>query len=153
MINFTCKAFKELSLDELYEIMVLRQEVFVVEQDCVYLDADGKDQGAWHLLGKAEDGSLVAYIRLLSKGVSYKEYPSISRVLTSEKVRGQGAGKALIVQSLREADRLFPGETIKISAQVYITHLYQSFGFERTGDEYLEDGIPHIAMLRKANGH
>jgi len=148
MINFTCKAFEELSLDELYALMVLRQEVFVVEQDCVYLDADGKDQKAWHLLGKEADGFLAAYVRILSKGVSYEKYPSIGRVVTTEKSRKQGVGRALMKQALVETARLFPGETIKISAQVYLIRFYKSFGFEPVGEEYLEDGIPHIGMLK-----
>jgi ElaA protein len=149
MINFSLKSFSELSLEELYAIMILRQEVFVVEQDCVYLDADNKDQNSWHLLGENEDGELVAYLRILPKGVSYESYPSIGRIVTSSKVRRQGAGKALLAESLKHADRLYPGANIKISAQTYLLRFYRSFGFEPTGEEYLEDGIPHMAMVRR----
>jgi ElaA protein len=151
MINFKCKKFQELSLDELYALMVIRQEVFIVEQDCVYLDADNKDQGSWHLLGYEEPGVLVAYLRISPKGISYDNYPSMGRVLTSKKVRRKGAGKELIAQALIETDRFFPGEAIKISAQKYLLHFYQSFGFETIGEEYLEDGIPHFAMIRKGD--
>ena len=149
MIRFVCKLFQELSLEELYAAMVLRQEVFVVEQDCVYLDADDKDQTSWHLLGFDEFGNLVAYLRILPKGVSYDNYPSIGRVVTSEKVRRKGAGKELMEKALIEANKLFPEEIIKISAQKYLLDFYNSFGFEVIGEEYLEDGIPHFAMLRK----
>lgn len=149
MIRFICKVFQELSLEELYAMMVLRQEVFVVEQDCVYLDADGKDQEAWHLLGLDENESLVAYLRILPKGLSYEKYPSIGRVVSSDKVRGEGVGKLLLERALQESEKLFPGQGVKISAQVYLLKFYQSFGFEATDDEYLEDGIPHIAMIRK----
>ena len=152
MIQYTCKKFRELSLDDLYAMMVLRQEIFVVEQDCVYLDADGKDQIAWHLLGKNEEGILVSYLRILPKGASYDHYPSMGRVVTAEKVRRQGAGKELMKQALIEAERLFSGETLKISAQVYLIRFYKSFGFEAIGEEYMEDGIPHIGMVKKLEG-
>lgn len=147
MLIFTCKKFEALSLEELYATMVLRQEVFVVEQDCVYLDADGKDQAAWHLLGMQGD-TLGAYLRIIPKGISYGEYVSIGRVVTSEKVRGTGAGKALMRAALVEAEKHFPNQAIKISAQSHLTKFYQDFGFEPVGEGYLEDGIPHIAMIR-----
>ncbi len=150
MIQFKCKKFQELSLEELYATMVLRQEVFVVEQDCVYLDADNKDQDSWHLMGFDETESLVAYLRLIPKGLSYEKYPSFGRVVTSEKVRRGGAGKALMNAALKEAEKYFPNQTIKISAQVYLIRFYQSFGFEPIGEHYLEDGIPHVAMLRES---
>lgn len=149
MIRFECKAFQELALDELYATMVLRQEVFVVEQDCVYLDADGKDQAGWHLMGWDEAGELVAYLRILPEGISYPGYVSIGRVVTSEKVRREGTGKLLMTVALEKAALLFPALSIKISAQVYLLRFYNSFGFEAVGEEYLEDGIPHIAMVRR----
>lgn len=149
MINFTLKKFHDLSLDELYKLMVLRQEVFVVEQDCVYLDADNKDQSSWHLLGSDQDSDLVAYLRILPKNISYKEYPSLGRIVTANKVRRNGAGKMLMTEALRYTDELFPNQSIKISAQTYLLRFYNSFGFEAIGAEYLEDGIPHTAMIRK----
>lgn len=149
MIRFICKTFQELSNEELYASMVLRQEVFVLEQNCPYLDADGKDQDAWHLLGFDTKGSLIAYLRILPKGISYENYPSIGRVVTSQSIRRNGAGKALMLRALEETDRLFPGEALKISAQVYLLRFYSDLGFQAVGEEYLEDGIPHIAMIRK----
>ena len=136
MTTFICKKFNELSLYELYEIMALRQEVFVVEQNCPYLDADGKDQSAWHLMGLNENKKLVAY--------------SIGRVVTSTSARGGGIGRELMEQSIQWMEKLFPAQDIKIGAQCYLEKFYKSLGFEIAGDEYLEDGIPHYPMLRKA---
>lgn len=150
MTTFTCKKFDELSLHELYGILALRQEVFVVEQDCPYLDADGKDQHSWHLMGVDEKGKLVAYTRLLPKGISYEKYPSIGRVVTSPSARGGGIGRELMERSLWWMEQLFPQEAIKISAQCYLEKFYKSLGFEIVGAEYLEDGIPHYPMLRQA---
>ena len=147
-MDFFCKAFYDLSLDELYEIMKIRQEVFVVEQTCPYLDADGKDQKGWHLFGKNQSGEMVAYTRILPAGISYDNYPSIGRVLTTEKVRGSGAGKALMSATIETLEQLFGPSAIKISAQCYLEKFYQSFGFESVGEPYPEDDIPHIAMIR-----
>lgn len=152
MLNFTCKSFEELSLEELYEIMKIRQDVFVVEQDCPYLDADGKDQKGWHLMGRDEDHEMVAYTRLLPKGVSYDEYPSIGRVLTTEKIRRNGSGKLLMNVSIEWMKKLFGNTAIKIGAQCYLEKFYQSFGFEPEGEPYLEDGIPHVIMVRPKQG-
>jgi ElaA protein len=149
MVNFFCKPFSEFSLEELYEVMALRQEVFVVEQDCPYLDADGKDQVCWHLLGYEND-KLVAYTRLVPVGISYEKYPSIGRVITAEKVRGRGVGIQLMKESIRHCEALFGKMSIKISAQCYLLKFYNSLGFKGIGEEYLEDGIPHVAMIRKA---
>jgi ElaA protein len=148
--TFICKKFNDLSLHELYGILALRQEVFVVEQDCPYLDADDKDQHSWHLMGVDEKGKLVAYTRLLPKGISYEKYPSIGRVVTSPSARGGGIGRELMEQSLWWTEQLFPKEDIKISAQCYLEKFYKSLGFEIVGAEYLEDGIPHYPMLRQA---
>jgi len=147
---FKCLSFSQLSNQELYEIMALRQEVFVVEQDCPYLDADGKDQPAWHLLGFDDHQKLVAYTRLLDKGISYSKYPSIGRVVTSPSVRGKGWGIALMKESVRQIELLFGKQDIKISAQVYLDKFYRSLGFQPTGEEYLEDNIPHVGMIWKA---
>jgi len=146
MINFTCKAFEELSLDELYALMVLRQEVFVVEQDCVYLDADGKDVKAHHLIGKDEKGELLAYARLLPIDVSYKERTSIGRIVSAEKARGTGIGKELLTQSIQWMETLYGKTSIKIGAQCYLEKFYNKFGFQKVSNVYLEDGIPHIDM-------
>ena len=149
MLHWNCKPFYELNLDELYAMMQLRQEVFVVEQDCAYLDADGLDQKAWHLMGWDDKKQLIAYSRLLPKGLSYSEYAAIGRVVTSNKVRGKGVGKQLMGETIKHIKQIFDTSTIKISAQCYLIRFYESFGFFSIGEEYLEDGIPHIAMIRK----
>lgn len=148
MLNFTCSPFAELSVYDLYEIMALRQEVFVVEQDCVFQDADGLDQKGWHLMAKDAAGKLIAYARLLPPGISYDDYPSIGRIVSSPSVRGTGAGRALVQRGIEEVYRLFGKQDIKIGAQTYLLKFYQSFDFQPVGEEYLEDGIPHIAMVK-----
>ena len=147
MIEYTCIPFNELTINELYDIMVLRQEIFVVEQNCPFLDADGKDQAAWHLLARDTEGRLVAYTRLLPKGVSYDEYASIGRVANAQKIRGTGVGKVLMQKSIEWMAQLFPNEPVKIGAQTYLLTFYSSLGFVSTGEEYLEDGIPHTIMI------
>ena len=149
MCYFRCKPFSELNVDELYEIMALRQEVFVVEQDCPYLDADGKDQHAWHLMGFDKNDTLIAYARIVPPGISYENYVSIGRIVSSPSVRGKGTGKKLMEASLDAVKKLFNNQPIKISAQCYLIRFYESFGFKTTGTEYLEDNIPHIAMIRE----
>lgn len=147
-IKITCPTFDELTLSQLYKIMVLRQEVFVVEQDCPYLDADNKDQVSHHLCLWSDDDQLLAYARLLPKGVSYPEYASIGRVVSSQSVRKAGLGKVLMQAAIEHCNRLFSEDSIKISAQCYLIRFYEGFGFQTTGDEYLEDNLPHIAMIR-----
>jgi len=146
-MTYACVPFEQLRVQELYEIMALRQEVFIVEQNCPYMDADGKDQQAWHLMGRDATGRLIAYTRLLPQGVSYPEYASIGRVVSSPSVRGTGAGKALMVKSIEMMRHLFGPGPIKIGAQSYLLQFYSSFGFRSTGEEYLEDGIPHTKMI------
>jgi len=148
MVNFNCKSFQELSLQELYDIMVLRQEVFVVEQDCPYLDADGNDQVCHHLMGY-EKGELVAYTRLVPQGISYKKYPAIGRVITAKKIRGRGIGIELMQKSIQLCEELFGKKNIKISAQCYLLKFYNSLGFKEIGERYLEDGIPHMGMVKE----
>lgn len=148
MITFRCKAFYELTTPQLYGIMALRQDVFVVEQQCAYLDADGKDLRGWHVVGYDDDNKLVAYARLLPKGVSYDHHASIGRVVTASSVRGQGMGRLLMKAAIDNLEQLFPGDTIKISAQSYLRGFYEGFGFVVSGEEYLEDGIPHFPMVR-----
>ncbi len=149
-LNFECIPFHQLTIFQLYEIMVLRQEVFVVEQNCPYLDADGKDQESWHLMAWNTAGKLVAYARLLPKGVAYSDYPAIGRIVNAPTVRGTGVGRALVQRAIETAIQLFGNEPIKIGAQLYLRQFYQSFGFESVGEEYLEDGILHISMIRKS---
>jgi ElaA protein len=146
-LRFVCKHFRDLNLEELYAAMQLRQEVFVVEQDCPYLDADGKDPESWHLMGWQEE-QLVAYTRLVPRGISYKNHVSIGRVVTHRSVRRTGIGKALMQESIQQTEALFPGLPVKMSAQCYLITFYESFGFKTIEEEYLEDGIPHIAMVK-----
>jgi ElaA protein len=141
-------AFHELSAAELYGLMGLRSEVFVVEQACVYQDADGCDQDAWHLWGtRAGESEPLAYVRILPAGGRYAEV-SIGRVVTASSVRREGLGRELMAESLRVTERLYGAVSIKVGAQVYLQRFYEGFGFVRQGDEYDEDGIPHIYMLR-----
>ncbi len=147
-MDIICLPFQNLSLDQLYEIMRLRQEVFVVEQDCPYLDADGKDQKSEHLM-ILQNGELAAYTRLVPPGISYKHYSSIGRVANGLRFRGQGLGKKLMEQSIQECLRLYPGHSIKISAQCYLEKFYAELGFKDLGSRYDEDGIPHMGMIYK----
>jgi ElaA protein len=146
-LQWTLKPFLSLSVDELYSLMQLRQEVFIVEQNCPYLDADGKDKHAHHLMGY-KNGKLVAYARLLPPGVSYTEC-SIGRVLTATNERGKAFGQSLMVKAIEEMQNLYRQSHIRIGAQQYLKAFYESFGFEQEGEPYLEDGIPHIIMLRQ----
>ena len=148
-LHWLLKRFDELTPYQLYAILQLRNEVFVVEQNCVFQDADDKDQNSYHLMGFL-DNKLVAYTRLVPAGVSY-EQASIGRVVTSPLVRRSGAGKLLMQQSIDSLYTLFGKVPIKIGAQLYLQHFYESFGFERISDIYLEDGIEHIYMLKAAS--
>ena len=148
-MNWMLKKFDELSLRELYAILHLRCRVFVVEQNCVYLDPDGKDEAAWHLIG-IEDDELIAYARIFPPGLAYHD-PSIGRVVTAPEKRRSGLGRELMDQSLKICEKLFGKTSITLSAQVYLMRFYESLGFFATSDEYLDDGIPHIKMTRKAS--
>lgn len=144
-LNWIFKKFDELSAVELYRIMQLRNEVFVVEQNCVYQDADDKDQPSMHLCGWDEE-KLVAYTRIIPPGISYAE-ASIGRVVTSLAYRHTGAGRQLMKESISSCFSEFKCTSIKIGAQVYLTVFYQSLGFIPCSSQYLEDGIPHIEMV------
>ena len=146
-MKWSCKAFKELSLDEFHDIIQLREIVFVVEQDCPYLDVDGKDKDALHVFGEYE-GNIVATTRILKPGKSYDEV-AIGRVVTSPTVRGKGIGKELMEESMKFVKLHFGKVPVRISAQTYLLRYYKSFGFIETGEEYLEDNIPHFEMLYK----
>jgi len=146
MIKWLLKKFDELSPDELYAILQLRNEVFVVEQNCVFQDADNKDQASYHLMGW-DNKILVAYARILPAGVAY-ELPSIGRVVTSRAARKNGTGKILMKESIEATQKLFGKVSIKLGAQLYLKNFYESFGFIQSSDIYLEDGIQHIEMIR-----
>lgn len=142
------KLFNELTAKELYQIIQLRNEVFVIEQDCIYQDADGKDLKCGHLWATIND-EVVAYSRIVPKGISYENEPSIGRVVSRGKHRGLGLGKHLIANSIQVIENRCFTSSIRISAQLYLKKFYESFGFKQVSKEYLEDDIPHIEMLRK----
>jgi ElaA protein len=144
---WTLKPFDDLTAKELYDILKLRNEVFIVEQNCPYQDLDDKDLYAFHLMGMMEN-KLLAYSRLLAPGISYSE-SSIGRVVSSPASRKTGMGKKLMKESILQIRNLFQTDTIRIGAQLYLQKFYESFGFIQDGDGYLEDNIPHIIMLRK----
>ncbi|MDP9205701.1 MAG: GNAT family N-acetyltransferase [Gemmatimonadota bacterium] len=142
--------FRELRPEDLYAIVRLREEVFIVEQQCAYHDADGRDPQAWHLLGWSDreaGRSLVAYARIFEPGIRYTE-GSIGRVVTAPKVRGTGLGRALMAEALRRLDGLAPGRTVKIAAQRRLEKFYLDLGFKTVSSPYEEDGIIHVDMLR-----
>ncbi|GHA77992.1 GNAT family N-acetyltransferase [Pontibacter akesuensis] len=143
----TSKAFAELTPFEMYDMLRLRSEVFVVEQTCVFLDMDDKDQKCQHLLLYQGD-TLVATSRLVPPGLSYPDAMSIGRIVTSMAVRGTGVGKLLVDYSIEECYRLYGKGPIKIGAQVYAKGFYESFGFVQSGEVYDEDGIDHIEMTK-----
>jgi len=147
-INWEFSSFKELSPEKLYLILAERQAVFVVEQNCPFQEADGIDDRAWHLLGWQGD-QLVAYARIVQPGAKFAE-PSIGRIITTSAGRGKGFGMALMNESIKRTQELYPGKNISLSAQLYLEKFYNKFGFVRFSDIYDEDGIPHIDMLRNA---
>lgn len=174
-MTWTFRRFDELTPHELYAIMQLRNEVFVVEQNCVFQDADNKDQACHHLMGwgaaergkgwetiegderreTGKDGNewdvskLLAYARIVPAGVSYAE-PSIGRIISSPKARGKGAGRELVQRSIDALYALYGNNVIRIGAQLYLKKFYESFGFIQAGHIYIEDGIEHIEMLLSA---
>lgn len=144
-MDWILKKFEDLNVNELYALLRLRSEVFVVEQQCLFLDLDDKDQESYHLMGM-EEGRLLAYTRIVPPGVT-GDLPSIGRVVTSPEARGGGIGKSLMEKSIEESHRLFGKQPIRIGAQLYLKHFYSSFGFIQTSDIYIEDGIQHIEMI------
>ena len=146
-IQWSTKHFSELTVDELYAMLRLRSEVFVVEQNCIFLDMDNNDQIAYHTMGWL-NGELIATTRLFNVDQSYPGYQSIGRVAGSPKHRGIGAGKALMQYSIAECERLFGKHPIKIGAQLYLKKFYNEQGFEQAGEMYYEDEIEHIPMIR-----
>ena len=147
-IQWSTKSFTDLNNNELYAILRLRSEVFVVEQNCVFLDMDNNDQKAYHIMGWLGN-DLIASTRLFNLDQSYKGYQSIGRVVGSSKHRGLGIGKELMNYSIQECERLFGKGPIKIGAQLYLKKFYSELGFEQSGEIYFEDLIEHIPMIKK----
>ena len=147
-VVFDWLPFSSLSGREVHDVLQLRQRVFVVEQTCAFLDADGLDPKCWHGLGRDEAGVLVATARIVPPGVAYEE-PAIGRVVSALEVRRTGAGRGLMRSAIDQVKRLYPGQNIRLGAQRYLEKFYGSFGFEPVGEPYDEDGIPHITMVRR----
>lgn len=146
-LRWVRKFFNDLTPFELYDLIRLRNEVFVVEQNCVFQDADNKDQFCFHLLGYIGN-DLAAYARLVPTGVTYDGKISIGRVITSSAYRRSGAGRALMTEAIEQCYQIFGKQPIKIGAQLYLKDFYGSFGFIQTSEVYDEDGIPHIEMIK-----
>ena len=152
MIEWQWRTFAELSNADLYTVLAARQQVFIMEQTCLFPDMDGLDADAQHLLGwvdVAGQRQLAAYLRVLAPGVKYEE-ASIGRVLTTPAARGTGAGRALLTEGTAGVDRLYPGHANRIGAQLYLEQFYQQFGYATITAPYEEDGIMHVDMLRAA---
>jgi ElaA protein len=146
MLDISVKTFNQLTLDELYYLLQLRSQVFVVEQDCVYQDVDGKDHKALHVIGKI-DNTIIAYTRIFKPGDYFKE-ASIGRVVVSKTFRHLNYGHQLMISSIEAVEMSFNTKEIKLSAQKYLEKFYNNLGFKTIGESYLEDGIPHIAMIK-----
>jgi|TARA_B110000908_G_scaffold169305_1_gene226166 ElaA protein len=145
MISWSIKSFDELNKNELYDLLKLRSEVFVVEQNCVYQDIDDKDIKGTHFFG--QDGSdLIAYLRVMEVGVLYPNHMSIGRVVVKQTHRNKKLGNEILANAIDFCRKKFPKTPIKISAQTHLKSFYNQLGFEFKGEAYLEDGIPHCAM-------
>ena len=147
VVEWVTKAFDQLTVDELYDAMQLRQAVFVVEQKCWYLDADGLDKSSVHLLGRMSSRQLACYLRIVPPGHRFNE-PSIGRVVVDNSFRRNRIGTSLMTRGIELVEERYPTSGICLSAQKYLEDCYRSFGFASTGHEYLEDGIPHVDMYR-----
>lgn len=148
-LNNSCKTFEELTTEELYAILKLRQDVFIIEQDCIYPDADGIDLDSHHIMCFDNNRNLMAYLRLIAPGKVHEKYSSIGRVVSSQKARGKGYGKSIMEFAILQSKALYPSHDIKISAQTYVIPFYKALGFEEVGEAYLEDNIPHKSMICK----
>lgn len=142
------KSFQELSLEEFHDIIALRIQIFIIEQDCPYQEVDGKDKLAYHLFFKNEKNEVIAVTRILPKGISYDEV-AIGRVVVHENYRGTGLGNQLMEDSMNFVKEKFGDVAVRLSAQKHLEKYYGNHGFKSTGKEYLEDGIPHVEMLYK----
>jgi len=148
-VNWTWARYPHLRLDDLYDALALRAEVFVVEQNCVFQDLDGADRASAHLLGRDAAGVLHACLRVVDPGVKFTE-PSIGRVVSSAATRGTGLGHVLVAEGVSRCSAAWPGQPIRIGAQSRLESFYARHGFLRAGADYIEDGIPHCEMVRAA---
>ncbi len=147
-LTYKCTGFNLLTPFEIYDILKLRIEVFVIEQNCLYQDLDDKDKFCEHLIGVNKDGEIMSYARIVPKGISYNDYVSIGRVIVSQKARGTQEGYNLMSRAIKICNTNWPRSPIKISAQAHLQNFYGKCGFKAVGSLYLEDEIPHIAMVR-----
>lgn len=147
MFHFQVKHFSELSTIEFHDLIQLRIQVFVIEQNCPYQDLDGKDKKAYHVIGRDGYGKIVATARILSPGVSFKDV-SIGRVVTNQEYRRKGLGQHLMQEALQFIEQEFGKVAIRISAQAHLQKFYESVGFMATDKTYLEDNIPHVEMYK-----
>lgn len=145
-VNWHIKTFNELTSDELYRILQVRVDIFVVEQNCPYPEVDGKDRNCWHIFAEKNE-EILAYTRLLPPGLSYKE-AAVGRVLVKKEYRGTGMGRELMTRSVDFLNKTLDEPEIRLQAQEYAENFYGSFGFERISETYLEDDIPHVDMKR-----
>jgi ElaA protein len=145
-LSWRWQRFEDLGVNGVYDMLALRARVFILEQG-PYLDPDGADRHAWHLLGRDDSGALLAYLRLLDPGVKFDE-PSIGRVVVDASRRGQGVGHELVREGIARCTALWPQRAIRISAQAHLQRFYGHHGFETSSGEYLDDGIPHVDMRR-----
>lgn len=148
-MEWNIKRFNQLSIEEIYEILQIRNEVFVVEQKCAYQDCDGKDKHSYHLF-YSHKGKIVSYLRILEKGISYKEI-SIGRVLTKKEYRNKGLIRKGMLKAINFIEENLGENSIRISAQEYLKEFYKSLGFKEVSKVYLEDNIPHVEMLYSSN--
>ncbi|MEW8994080.1 GNAT family N-acetyltransferase [Clostridium sp.] len=146
-MEFKIKKFNELTIEELYKILRARNEVFVVEQACIYQDCDNKDYNSYHLYLE-EGNEVVGYLRIVNKGISYDEI-SIGRVLVKETHRNKGLSRRMMLEGIKFIEENLNSTEIRLSGQVYIKRFYESLGFKQVSEEYLEDDIPHVEMLYK----
>ncbi|MDY0942979.1 GNAT family N-acetyltransferase [Priestia megaterium] len=145
-MTWCIKSFQELTNGELYEILQVRTAIFVVEQKCAYLEVDGKDKLAYHLF-KKEDRKIIAYLRVLPKGISYQE-ASLGRIIVKQEQRGTGLGRELVARGIDFLENEWHEKTIKIQAQSRLQTFYESFDFRLISDIYSDEGLPHVDMLK-----
>lgn len=144
--NWKVCSYDDLSKKEFHQIIILRQQVFIVEQNCPYQDADEKDFNSYHLMGFDKSDKLIAYLRIVAPGISYKE-ASLGRIVTDIKYRGTGLGAEVVKVGIKHTKSIFGVSELRISAQSHLVSFYEKFNFVSTGKEYLEDDIPHTEML------
>ena len=150
-MDWKLRKFSELNVEEIYEILKVRNQVFIVEQNCPYEDCDEKDKNSYHMF-LSDKGKVVAYIRIPEKGVSYDEV-SIGRVLVNKDYRGNNFGREIMIKGIEFIEKDLKEKSIRISAQEYLREFYKSLGFKEVSEAYLEDNIPHIEMLYKSKSN